>query len=77
MDIQNLKIDLIHWLTQLKDKSVLEKILAIKEGKVIELSPSQKAELDNRLRKYEKGEMKFKSWEQAKASIRKRAKNAL
>lgn len=36
MDIQNLKIDLIYWLTQLKDKNVLEKIQAIKEEEDID-----------------------------------------
>ncbi len=77
MDIQSLKIDIIHWLTQLKDKNVLEKIQAIKEEEDIELSPDQKVELDKRLKKYATGEMKFKSWEETKASIRKRSKNAL
>lgn len=77
MDIQSLKIDIIHWLTELKDKNVLEKIHAIKEEEDIELSPAQQVELDKRLKKYGRGGMKFKSWEETKASIRKRSKNAL
>ena len=77
MDIQSLKIDIIHWLTEIKDKTVLEKIHAIKEEEDIELSPAQQTELDNRLRKYDRGEMKFKSWDETRASIRKRSKNAL
>ena len=76
MDIQSLKIDLIHWLTQLKDKGILEKIQAIKE-KETELSTIQQVELDKRLKKYEQGKMKFKSWEETKTSIKKRSKNAL
>ncbi len=77
MDIQALKIDIIHWLTELKDKDVLEKINAIKEEEYIELSPVQQTELDKRLKKYQRGEMKFKSWEETRASITKRSKNAL
>lgn len=77
MDIQSLKIDIIHWLTQLNDKNILEKIHALKEEEGIELSPAQQTELDKRLEKYSKGEMKFKSWEETKASIKKRSKNAL
>lgn len=76
MDIQSLKIDLIHWLTELKDTAVLEKIIAIKE-EADGLTASQHAELDRRLEKYDKGEMYFKSWEEAKESIRERSKNAL
>jgi hypothetical protein len=77
MDIQSLKIDIIHWLTELKDKNILKKIYALKEEESIELLPTQQVELDKRLVKYERGEMKFKSWEETKASIRKRSKNAL
>lgn len=75
MDIQSLKIDIIHWLTELKDKDVLEKIYAIKEEVRIDLTAAQQDELDKRLEKYGKGDMKFKSWEETKASIRKRSKN--
>lgn len=77
MDIQSLKIDLIHWLTQLKDKTVLEKIQAIKDDEGYYLSSSQQEELNERLEKYERGDMEFKSWEETKASIRSRSKNAL
>lgn len=78
MDIQSLKIDLIHWLTQLKDKSILEKVHAIKEEvEHIGLARSQHEELEKRLDKYERGEMEFKTWEEAKANIRDKAKDAL
>jgi hypothetical protein len=30
MDIQHVKLDLIHWLTELQDTSILEKIRALK-----------------------------------------------
>lgn len=77
MDTQSLKIDLIHWLTQLKDQNILKKIQAIKAEADVELSPAQEDELEKRLEKYEQGEMQFKSWEETKAGVRKRAKNAL
>ena len=77
MDIETLKIDIINWLTGLKDKNVLEKILAIKEEEDIELTLAQQTELDNRLKKYEGGEMKFKSWEEARSSIIKRSKDVI
>jgi hypothetical protein len=77
MDTQSLKLDIIQWLTKLKSKDVLERIRAIKAEEAFELSPSQQEELDNRLEKYGRGEMKFKTWEQTKASVRKRSKNAL
>ncbi|HMI66973.1 MAG TPA: hypothetical protein VK517_13095 [Cyclobacteriaceae bacterium] len=77
LDTQRLKLDIIHWLTRIKDKNVLEKIRAIKAEEGFELSPSQHEELDNRLEKYGRGEMKFKTLEEAKASVRKRSKNAL
>ena len=76
MDIQTLKIDIIHWLTQLNDKNVLEKIQALKKEEDIELSSDQQVELEKRLNKYERGEMKFKSWEETRASVKKRSKNA-
>jgi putative addiction module component (TIGR02574 family) len=79
MDIQSVKIDLIHWLTQLQDVTILEKVQALKadDGSDLDMSPEQQRELDRRLEKYERGEMTFKSWEDTKASIRSRAKNAL
>lgn len=76
MDTQSLKLDLIHWLTKLKDRATLEKIQAIK-AEHLGLSATQEMELNERLEKYEKGEMKFNSWEATKANIRKRSKDAI
>jgi Putative addiction module component len=39
------------------------------------LSPTQLKELEKRLEKFERGKMKFKSWDKTKASIGKRAKS--
>jgi putative addiction module component (TIGR02574 family) len=79
MDIQAVKIDLIHWLTELQDKSVLKKLQGLKEQQesAYELSAEQMEELDGRLEKYENGKMKFSSWDSVKDSIRNRAKDTL
>ncbi|MBI3220966.1 MAG: addiction module protein [Bacteroidetes bacterium] len=76
MSIHSTKIDIIQWLTQLNDKEILAKIQAIKQEDDNLLSASQKAELNRRIAKYEKGEMKFKSWNEVKRNIRKKVKNA-
>ncbi len=78
-DIQTLKIDLIHWLTELHDEVILKKLEGMKreQEESFELSISHKKELDERLKKYEAGEMKFSSWSTVKERIRKRAKDAL
>ncbi len=77
MDAQSLKIDIIRWLTELKDQAVLEKIYAIKTEEISEISDDQKTELDKRLKKYEMGETNFKSWSETRANIRARSKNGL
>ncbi|PZX47598.1 addiction module protein [Algoriphagus chordae] len=79
MDIQSVKIDLIHWLTQLQDKSLLKQLQVLKEEQEssFELSEEHQKELNSRLEKYENGEMKFSQWDDVKERIRSRAKNAL
>lgn len=79
MDIQSIKIDLIHWLTELQDKSTLKKLQGLKEQQEssFDLSAEQKKELDSRLEKYENGEMKFSSWDSVKDRIRNPTKDAL
>lgn len=77
MDIQRVKIDIIQWLTQLNDEKVLKKILTLREEEGYELSPDQMNTLEDRLEKYERGEMNFKSWKDVKSNIKKRAKDVL
>ena len=79
MDVQSVKIDLIQWLTELQDKSVLKKLQVLKEQQEssFELSAEQRSELDGRLEKYENGEMEFSPWETVKNKVRNRAKDAL
>jgi hypothetical protein len=71
MNIQALKIDIIHWLTELRDERVLEKIQGIREStENVSLSASQKEELESRLESLENGTMEFKTWEEARAAIK-------
>jgi putative addiction module component (TIGR02574 family) len=79
MDIQSVKIDLIHWLTQLQDITILEKIQALRvdDDNDLDLSPEQQRELDRRLEKLASGEAKFVSWDEAEARIRGSLKNVL
>lgn len=79
MDIQSIKIDLIHWLSELEDMSVLEQIQSLKEEQEnsFQLNAEQGEELESRLERYEKGEMRFSSWDAVKKRIRDRANDAL
>ena len=79
MDMQSIKIDLIQWLTELQDKDVLQKLQSFKkeQEEIDLLSDDQKTELERRLKAYEKGEMTFSSWEEAKARIRSEAPDGL
>ena len=75
MDIPTTKIKLIHWLTELEDQSVLEKIIDVQEATVT-LTNEQKEELDRRLDSYEAGNMKFFSWDDVKSRIKNSIKDA-
>lgn len=79
MDVKSVKIDLIHWLTELQDKSVLKKLQGLKEQQEssFELSAEQQRELDGRLEKYKNGEMEFSPWDTVKDRVRNRAKDVL
>ena len=79
MDTKSVKIDLIHWLTELHDTSILKELQILKDRhkETYQLSTDQEKELDIRLEKYEAGEMKFSSWDTVKDRIRSRAKDAL
>ena len=79
MDIQSVKIDLIHWLTELQDQDILKKIQGIKiqEEGSLELSSEQEKELVDRIEEYENGKTKFSSWDTVKDRIRSRSKDAL
>ena len=58
MDIQSLKLDLIQWLTQLKDVNTLKQLSAIKEGSDWwdEISDEERSAIDSGLAELDKGE---------------------
>ncbi|WP_026904598.1 addiction module protein [Pedobacter glucosidilyticus] len=78
MDIQSLKINIIHWITELEDEKLLQEIQDIKQNRDISfISTVQQEELDTRIDEYLKGKTEFRTWDEVKANIRKRHKNAI
>ena len=63
MDTQSKKIDLIHWLTELQDQSVLDQVLAFKQQQEGTLSDAHKAMLDNRIASYEQNPDQLLDWD--------------
>lgn len=78
MDVQSVKIDLIHWLTELQDKAVLKQLQDLKEQQEssLELNAEQKKDLDGRLEKYRNGEMEFSPWDTVRDRVKNRRKDA-
>jgi len=71
MDIQSIKVDLIHWLTELQDRSVLEKLQAFKNQQETELSDAHKALLDERIASYENDPEQVLDWENVMNELEK------
>ena len=63
MDIQSIKVDLIHWLTELQDRSILEKLQAFKKQQEATLSDAHKTLLDERIVSYEKDPDNVLDWD--------------
>lgn len=63
MDIQAIKVDLIHWLTEVQDQSILEQIQAFKQQQEGGLSEPHKALLDDRIVSYEKDPDNVLDWD--------------
>jgi putative addiction module component (TIGR02574 family) len=70
MDIQSIKVDLIHWLTELQDRTILEKLQAFKHQQE-ELSESHKALLDERIASYEKSPDSVLDWDDVMKELEK------
>jgi len=49
MDIQTIKVDLIHWLTEVQDHKILEQLQIFKSQQEKGLSDAHKALLNERL----------------------------
>lgn len=63
MDIQSIKVDLIHWLTELQDRTILEQLQAFKHQQEEGLSEAHKALLDERITSYENDPGKVLDWD--------------
>ena len=73
MDLQAEKIELVKLLLETKKESLIKKIKMIfKEEQDLsyELPESHKEELDRRLKRLEKGETKFYTWEQVEQKLK-------
>ena len=69
MGSEEIKLDQIHWLIESTDTEAVKKIQAIRSSSYSGLTPEQEIILEERMEKYEKGQMKFCSWEDAKSRI--------
>lgn len=77
MDMQSVKLDLIHWLTELQDTTMLKTLQRLKETGEGKLTKAQQEDLQDRLNRYESGELTFTPWKEAKERIRQRGKDAV
>lgn len=65
---QDIRLDLIHWLAETNDSESIRKVQEIRNS-AIQLTPEQETILDSRMETYEKGQMKFSSWEEVRKNI--------
>ncbi len=77
MDIKSLKLELIKWLTELQDTSMLETLKRLKEKGEDKLTTSQREVLQERLHQYESGEITFSTWKDTKEQVRHRGKDGV
>lgn len=64
MDIPSIKVDLIHWLTELQDQTILKQLQALKHQHEEGLSEAHKALLDMRIASYEENPDKVLDWDE-------------
>lgn len=62
MDTQAIKLDLIHWLTELQDKNIIEKLRSFKDSQEIEVTNDLKKLLDSRIDSYENNPNQIRDW---------------
>lgn len=72
MDIQSIKIDLIHWLTELEDISVLEKLHTFKNQREGSLSKAHKDLLDERISSYQENPESLIDWDDIEKELDER-----
>ena len=71
MDIQAIKIDLIHWLTEVDDLVLLKKLQAFKKLQVTQLSDAHQKLLDERMASYQKDPNNIMDWEEVSKELEK------
>jgi len=71
MDIQSIKVDLIHWLTELQDRTILEQLQAFKNRQEEGLSDAHKALLDERIASYQKDPDSVLDWDDVMKDLEK------
>ncbi len=76
MDLQAIKLNLIHWVTQLQDRRILEQLHTFKQQQKEDLSESHKALLDERISSCEKDPSKMLDWEDVVDELEKDLKTA-
>ncbi len=77
MDKKTIKLELIHWLTELQDTEILKILQKLKETGEGKLTKAQQKDLQERLNRYDAGELTFIDWKDAKEKIRDKGKDAL
>lgn len=70
MDIKSTKIDLIKWLTEIQDTSILEKVRAFKE-QAENLSDEQSILLNDRIEQYGKNPENVLDWDEVISDLEK------
>ncbi|MBO6792669.1 MAG: hypothetical protein JJ895_02070 [Balneolaceae bacterium] len=76
MNIDSIKSDIIDWINTLEDEQTLQELLHFKEGDSF-LSDDQKNILNERIEKYEAGDMKFSEWKSVKSRIENKSTDDL
>lgn len=74
-DLQAEKLDLISWITQLQDSSLIEKLKKLRHKNsldTVSIPEWQQDEVKKRLNSIEKGEHSTRSWDEAKKDIFKK-----
>ena len=69
MNVQALKLDLIHWLTELQDQATLTQLQALKEQQAYGLSKAHQQLLDERIALYEQHPDRVLDWDSVSDEI--------
>lgn len=71
MDLQAVKLELIHWLTELQDEGVLEQLQNIRDQQTGELSSAHQQLLDERIAFCQKNPNELLDWDQVALELEK------